>query len=67
MRRHFRLCLAAALLAYLPMTAHAQTNAAASRAAQRQINSGYSYESYGLGARCNNRPFAPGCDKRGSW
>ena len=67
MRRHFRVALAAALLAHLPMTAQAQTNAATSRAAQRQINNSYSYESYGLGVRCNNRPFAQGCDKRGSW
>jgi hypothetical protein len=35
--------------------------------AQRANPLPYSFQGYGLDATCSNRPFAPGCDKRGQW
>ena len=66
MSKALKIMVAAGLLALLPGLASAQTRP--SRVPQpQQIDSNYSYESYGLDANCKNRPFASGCDKRGVW
>ncbi len=68
MRTPLGIALAAGLLVALSSAAMAQQSAPRNGYRNApQVDRNYSYEQYGLGASCENRPFAPGCDKRGVW
>ena len=68
MSKPLRIALAAGVIAILS-AATASAAPAARRAAPQpapQANP-YSYQGYGLSAQCADRPFASGCDRRGTW
>lgn len=66
-----KIAIAAGLIVCGAHAAMAQKTAprtAASQGAPHRANTvPYSYQEYGLESACSNRPFAPGCDKRGFW
>jgi hypothetical protein len=66
-----KLAIAAGLIACQAGTAVAQESAPRAAAhpgtTHRANTIPYSYQEYGLQNACSNRPFAPGCDKRGFW
>jgi hypothetical protein len=66
-----KLALAAGLIVGGANAAMAQQTAPRTAAHQgtphRANTIPYSYQEYGLENACSNRPFAPGCDKRGVW
>lgn len=70
MPRSLKVVLAAGLVAMMSAAA-ANAAPAARRAAPQpapQSNTvPYSYQGYGLSAQCADRPFASGCDRRGTW